>query len=511
MSSAVPNQSILRLITAILLPVLLLLALRIIYYCADGESDVDNFYHAAMAQQGPAVFAAKSFPATSMSVWQDTFSDKELGFHALLYACNQLGKLFGFSPDALFDWGNALLLLLLLSSFYFALRQLHAKQFWYWSLLLITIDPLLTERMLQLRPHLLAMALFCLTVAALNTPQLIRGRHKYQTAFVAGMLFGYAYSNPHFVLILLIPYSLTHFIRYRHWQIWLMPLAGVAGIAVALTIHPQFPNTFYIWQLQGVNVVKNMIFPAGHTVLLGSELTMSGCKNLLQAPLLLISAILLFYLRPWRGNLRRQFLWTLSLITFAGMLLAFRMIEYGVIAFLLFVAIQWPQILTPSRRRVLATGVLALSVLWCGIFFYRVWKPSLQPYTQTAKWARAHLPAGTIIGHLAWSDFPQLYYAMPEYRFLIGLDPTFAAGPYREKMQTLDILMRGRRFTTPYELRNIIDSDYLFVSREGEVAAKRLYLYGYAPVFSSPEGVIFDLTLPLHSNKPANVPRLSAN
>lgn len=511
MSSAVSNQSILRAITAILLPVLLLLTLRITYYCADGESDVDNFYHAAMAQQGPAVFAAKTFPAAAMSVWQDTFSDKELGFHTILYGCNQLGKLFGFSADALFDWGNALLLLLLFFAFYLALRQLRANHLWFWSLLLITVDPLLTERMLQLRPHLLAMTLFCLTVAALNTPSLVRGRRKYLTALAAGMLFGYTYSNPHFVLIVLGAYALIHFIRHRRWQIWLMPTTGIAGIAIALTLHPQFPNSFYIWQLQGVEVVKNMVCPAADTVLLGSELTIHGGKSLLQSPLLMVLAILLFYRQPWRGNLRRQFLWLLALVTFAGMLLAFRMIEYGVISLLLFAAVRWPQILTPPLRRALAAGILALSLLWCGIFFYRVWRPSLQPYHQTAQWARQHLPPGSVIGHLAWSDFPQLYYAMPEYRFLVGLDPTFAAKAYREKMLVLDALMRGRRFTPPAQMRRIIGSDYLFVSHEGDVAAKRLYFYGYAPVFSSSEGVIFDLTLPLHSNKPANLPRLSAD
>jgi len=362
-----------------------------------------------------------------------------------------------------------------------------------------------------LRPHLLAMTLFCLTVATLNTPSLVRRRRKYLTALAAGILFGYTYSNPHFVLMILGAYALTRFIRSRRWQIWLMPAAGIAGVVFALTLHPQFPTSFYIWELQGVEVLKNLFSPAGDTVLLGSELTMGGAKKLLQAPLLLVLAVLLFYQKPWRGSFRQQFLWLLSLITFAGMLLAFRMIEYGVISLLLFAAVRSPQILTPARRRVLAMAVLTLSLLWCGIFFYRVWRPSLQPYTQTAQWVRQHLPPGTVVGHLAWSDFPQLYYAMPEYRFLVGLDPTFAAGPYRDKMLALDALMRGRRFTPPGELRNITGSDYLFVSHEGEVAAKRLYLYGYAPVFSSSEGVVFDLTLPLHSNKPANVPRLSAD
>jgi len=70
MTLSARSKSSIQFWTAVLLPLILLMMLRIGYYCAGGESDVDNFYHAAMAQQGPPVFAAKIFPAASMSVWQ---------------------------------------------------------------------------------------------------------------------------------------------------------------------------------------------------------------------------------------------------------------------------------------------------------------------------------------------------------------------------------------------------------------------------------------------------------
>ena len=78
-------------VAAILLPLAFLLAVRIDSVCCGGESDRDSFYHAIMAESGPEVFAAKQFPSTTMSVWQENFSDKELGFHLLLWSVFRCG------------------------------------------------------------------------------------------------------------------------------------------------------------------------------------------------------------------------------------------------------------------------------------------------------------------------------------------------------------------------------------------------------------------------------------
>ncbi|MPN20201.1 hypothetical protein SDC9_167579 [bioreactor metagenome] len=147
--------------------------------------------------------------------------------------------------------------------------------------------------------------------------------------------------------------------------------------------------------------------------------------------------------------------------------------------------------------------------LWSAVFFSREANRQVyRPEYELADWLRKqNVPPGTVIGHLSWGDFPQLYYAMPEYRFLCGLDPMFAAGRYRKPMLVLEDLRRGIRFTHPHELSRLIGSRWLWVSKVGKIAATRLYFYGYVPAFEGPGGWLFKLDEPLHTGKPEGVPR----
>ena len=69
------------LVFAFLIPFVWLSTLRVTVM-KTGENSQDALYHAMMAKLGPAVYAAKEFPWTQMSVWKDHFADKELLYHA---------------------------------------------------------------------------------------------------------------------------------------------------------------------------------------------------------------------------------------------------------------------------------------------------------------------------------------------------------------------------------------------------------------------------------------------
>lgn len=503
-------------VAAVFLPVLFLMVLRIFVFCPDGESDVDSFYHAAIAQQGPAVFAAKEFPQTSLSVWQTQFSDKELGFHFLLWGVMRAGARLGLDNVPPFHYQSFFLLVLLFSAVAITLSSLGVRRIWLWTVLLAVIAPRFSERLIDLRPHLLAMTLFVLAVWALTRPELMRGQRRWVTCFVQGILFGYCYSNPHFVVMPVGAYMLAELWSRRDWRAVFLPFAALAGAAVALVLHPQFPNTFLIWKIQCVDVVLGKV--GLHSVLRGgSEWLSNGWDVLRTAPFLLIAPAVfagIGYARwkrhlPWSRNVR--FTGILALGTGIGMCLFFRMVEYGVFS-LIFAAAVWlrPFSRSPGSGRILAAAVLA-ACLWSGGYFYHSlpWR-TYRPEYRLAAWLREkRVPSGTVIGHLSWGDFPQLYYAMPEYRFLCGLDPMFAAGEYRPAMLVLEELRRGTRFTAPDELSRLIGSRWLWVSDVGRIAAVRLYLYGYVPVFDCPDGCLFKLDEPLHAGKPADVPRLA--
>jgi hypothetical protein len=98
------------LLAAVLFPALISLALRETSY-RGGETTNDTYYHIAMADLGPKVFLARTFPYLTISSWTDDFADKELGYHVCLWLLRQFERLAGL------DTGQPFRLAALLSCF----------------------------------------------------------------------------------------------------------------------------------------------------------------------------------------------------------------------------------------------------------------------------------------------------------------------------------------------------------------------------------------------------------
>jgi hypothetical protein len=46
-------------------------------------------------------------------------------------------------------------------------------------------------------------------------------------------------------------------------------------------------------------------------------------------------------------------------------------------------------------------------------------------FVGASEWMKANIPPGETIFHLDWDDFPELFFFNPQFRYLVGLDPTF--------------------------------------------------------------------------------------
>jgi hypothetical protein len=110
-----------------------------------------------------------------------------------------------------------------------------------------------------------------------------------------------------------------------------------------------------------------------------------------------------------------------------------------------------------------------------------------------AAWARAHLPAGTLIANPCWADFPLLFYSLPDYRFSLGLDPMFAHHAHPQAVVKLEQFRARRLDLTPAELAELTGARVAFVSRHAAPLARHLLARHYAAAYAGPDGWLFDL------------------
>jgi hypothetical protein len=501
-------------IIAVLLPWIVLLIFRVGVISRTGETDPDAFYHAKLAELGPSTFLAKKFPALSLSIWQDHFSDKEMGFHFILWGLHRVGKTLGLKIGCPFHYYNLSFLVLLLAAIALTLIRWNISYPCFYTLFFSVSYYAFTFRLLFLRAYLLAMTLLVLMILLLSIEKLRNSVWRLVLVFLFGWLYSWCYSNPHFILIPTGAFALAEFLDDRDWRrLPLLPLTAILGACVGLCLHPQFPNTWIILKVQCWDVLK-MIFGAGSEAKIrgGNEFYVKSWRTLLRAPFLAALPILLFFLlwrlrkhwfqAGWHKNVRFNAMFILFVSTFAAFLLFFRFNEFAMPAIVLFAAllIQGCQEAgkTAGRRFYAYSLLFGLYTIWSLLIL----TPSMisakannhQPYTGIAQWAqRQQIPAGTIIANPRWGAFPILYYVMPQYRYSNGLDPMFAYAYDPEKAIIMEDMRTTRNILPPDKFHELTGADYLYVSPDSTGLASAVLKKGYNSLYNGWDGWIFQV------------------
>lgn len=505
---------------AVVLPVVWLAIVRWGFTCVMGEPDPDSYFHAQLAELGPRCFTAKTFPYLTQSVWCETFSDKELGYHYILWGLFRLRTWVGLDNLPPFHFHAVFFCSLLILMMVLLLERLKVTPMWVYTLLLVTVYQVFTNRMLFLRAYVLAITLYALSLYLLSSDA-VRSRRRlyYGTAFGLGFLFSWCYSNPHIVVLPVGAFALAEFARDRRWRpLFLLPLVALAGVVAGYTLHPQFPNTFIIFKIQCIDVPLRFLGLTRQTPIeLGAEFYFSVWGSLKRYPCLLLYPPLIgllvwrnpraFWHAGWRNDVVFNAVGLLALSTGCGFLLVFRLAEYGIFSLVVFLALVAEK---SCRNRPVARGRMAPScrlvptfyAVFCFIsacIYYINFKPSgVMPFYGVAKWAESiDLPAGSIIGNLVWSDFPHLFYAMPAekgYRYLNGLDPMFGYAYAPQLTETVYEHLRYRQILPPAAMRELLGTEYVFVSQVHPVLIDLLPRYGYERVYHGWDGAVFHLT-----------------
>ena len=466
------------------MPVSVLAFVRISAFNA--ENSVDAYYHIAIADQGPQVYMAKEFPALTSSSWTKAYCDKELAYHLILSCIRRFGFLAGLSPAPPFQLVNIVFLLLFALTFSYCLHYYGTAvaDLKYYCLTAVIISPFFTDRILMIRPHNLSIILILLSCPVFDS---ICKRQQLYRAFLIGGIFAWSYSNPHFLLLPAAVYGIMK--TRRDLLLGLMlPLLTVCGLAAGYILHPQFPNTFVNWKIQCCDVLMQAVF-ADLQIAIGNEFQRPGIIWLIRNSLPLIIYVFNICLMI---NLRKKYFadcrlrdwlqatpasWALLMIAstaVCGVFWGIRAMEYACPFVLLHTGIIMQNYYTrgsiDSYRKVCLYLKMLLIVSAVAFMVFQVEnyrrKKGKKPFSDFSRWCIQHkLPDNTVIANLAWSDFPQLYYSCPQYRYFSGLDPMFSYAVVPETVRRLENFRLGQEDISTADLRQLLGTDYIFLSR----------------------------------------------
>ena len=497
------------LLLSVLLPLLWLAFLRIVLMTG-GENCFDAYYHISMADAGPSAIFAKTFPSMTMSVWEDSFSDKEALFHVALWGIRHLQSALGLPMGHPFNFAALLIDAILLFVFVLSLRAMGVRSTLIPALALVMISPFFANRMLMLRPHVFSIILMC---AAIPLYAKARGRWGLLASLAMGLVYSWSYSNPHFILFPAVCLGAARF-KEEGFKAALPAVFTGIGVLLAQVIHPQFPNTVINWYIQCVDVVMHSLFPASYPISGPDELKSAdllwAIGNVLVYGVFAFNLCLFLAIRAKHGLKAIppavQGLFAASAIAIAGSLFGIRAMEYGCpftimsCATLLLVAKGLPEPLKgfqfSGKVKLELYAVLLLVAVAGGIM--RTGGFLASPPEGLAAWAAktGSLPPGTKVANLAWSDFTILHYSLPQCRYLCGLDPMFAFRRYPERFTAIERFRMLEVWLTPQELAKASGSEYAFIRKRDSVLGPSMELGGYDCVYKGPDGWLFKLPKP---------------
>lgn len=493
---------------SIIITFLILYLIRSLSLGFGSDIGVDVYYHVKAGDMFTYISSTKQFPWVEMSLWKTAFSDKELGFHFILFILRKVTNAFGISPYPPFNF---------MSSFFFGIILL---LFGFWSyfkckkiafvipVLLIFISPVFFQKLIILRPDLVSIILFSITVFVLLGNSSFYRKIFY--IFILGWLYSICYSVPHVMLMAVIVYCIASFLSKHTFKdkirSLLFILFAVLGLILGLTVHPQFPNTFTNLYIQGYEVVLNILGLSSSKVGLGeglkSPVMTTVLENTLVYLLLAVNLFIFKFISKKEDTDKKIFVLILQFITVLGFFLSKRTIEYAVpsiiICFVYLVSCyeeergKVPNIL--SNGTGLIIFALAFIVVMVPINKKLLKNMQLPPCYSFAKWAEFNLPKGTYIGLINFGDFPRLFYVAPEYKYSMAMDPMFSYYAYPERANTVEQFRLGYDFNiTPKQLAEAYGTNYLYAPKYYRNAVMYLLEKGAKLLYYDKEGCLLRL------------------
>jgi len=420
--------------------------------------DSDTGYHLAVARLVRAHGILQEFPWTPFSWLADHYADKELLFHLLL------APLASLEPNLAARIAGAVLGTALLSTLYAILVRERVLGAGWWTLAALASSSGFVLRFSLVRPHLLSIPLaLVITWAGIRRRWLVLG--------AACLLYPLCYTAWHLPLVLLGLVELARFVSERRID-WRVPALGAAGLALAILLHPNFPNNLALFWIQNFEVLFGTAWAGRAGFDMGPEFRPFMLAHIHR--FMLIPALLACFALPlaWRARSRDPLPLAVALVA-AGFLLVTlrsqRFLEYLAPFAALALALATSRTQRTAAWRDLGAWVFALSCLYTGLLGRGVFDRMalrVDPFPPAvAEALRDAIPEGALVLTCDWDVTGRMMLALPERRFPVALDPVFFARKDLERYQIwYDVVHAPPRHPAAL-LRETFDAEHVLCAK----------------------------------------------
>ncbi len=389
----------------------------------------DGYYHIKFAYLMRTEGFLKVFKWASMSIWSETFYDKEFLFHVYLIP-------FTYFKDLAYGakLGTAILAATSVTSFFAILRLNRIKFASLWWLMLMCSGGYFLYRNNVPRPQVLSIILALWSIHFIINQKRI-------ALFLLGVVYTLSYTA-YFLPVVFSGIISGYLFIFEDDLDWKTPAVTLGAMAVGILINPYFPNNLVYLYLQNFYVLwmstQNKV-----NLRMGNELGPMSTRELLGGNAAAVIAYIgVFFMALYRPKQVSKTVRSMFFLSLAVILLTFhtkRFTEYSVPITLMFCAfffhpylvdLDLKQAWEEQRSMVVGwIGVLVMLFISLGIGSYigtsRQFKGSAPAHKGAALYLKKHTKKDEVVFTCDWDDGPELIFFNHHNRYLIFLDPNF--------------------------------------------------------------------------------------
>jgi hypothetical protein len=392
--------------------------------------DADTSYHLAVGRLIRQHGILHGFPWTPFSVMADRYADTELLFHLTLAGLDIV------VPAHAVGVAGTILGALLLLTMMLVLRAERMRLAGLWPLLALACSGAFCVRFALVRPHLLAvpLSLFIAWAAA---------RRQFVWLLAAGLLFPWCHLGWISAVGLVALAELAHFVVSRRCE-WRSLLAVVAGLAVGLLLHPNFPAIIEHAWIEIGHTLFSAAWGGSGAIPIGGEFNPFGWKSALRFVALPGALALAALLSALRSRPRDPLTITFSLVACVFLLMTLKsqrflesLAPFAVIAAGLAFRQRPPRLIVVLLAGCLGYTVLVSQPLWARV------RSRPRPFSEQAVAAlNQAVPRDAQVFTCDWQLTGDMLLALPERRFMVALDPMLFYRKDRSRFELWQQLVR---------------------------------------------------------------------